>query len=65
MDALGIAAALAAVAWAVLLTGHGGFWRTDQRLPGPAGRSAGAAGRARSPGLPGPPGLPGLMGLPG
>jgi hopene-associated glycosyltransferase HpnB len=26
-------AALAAVAWAVLLTGHGGFWRTDQRLP--------------------------------
>jgi hopene-associated glycosyltransferase HpnB len=26
-------AALAAVAWAVLLTGHGGFWRTSQRLP--------------------------------
>ena len=30
---LGIAAALAAVAWVVLLIGHGGFWRTDQRLP--------------------------------
>ncbi len=33
--ALGIAAALAAVAWLVLLLGHGGFWRTDQRLPPP------------------------------
>jgi hopene-associated glycosyltransferase HpnB len=33
----GLLAALAAVAWAVLLTGHGGFWRTGQRLPG-AGR---------------------------
>jgi hopene-associated glycosyltransferase HpnB len=32
---LGIAAALAAAAWAVLLTGHGGYWRTDQRLPRP------------------------------
>ena len=30
---LGIVAVLAAVAWVVLLTGHGGFWRTDQRLP--------------------------------
>jgi hopene-associated glycosyltransferase HpnB len=26
-------AVLAAVAWAYLLTGHGGYWRTDQRLP--------------------------------
>jgi hopene-associated glycosyltransferase HpnB len=34
---LGIAAVLAAIAWVVLLTGHGGFWRTDQRLP-PAAR---------------------------
>ena len=33
MLALGIVTALAAVAWIVLLTGHGGFWRTDQRLP--------------------------------
>jgi len=33
---VGVLAALAAVAWAVLLTAHGGFWRTTQRLP-PAG----------------------------
>ena len=33
MCALGIVTALAAIAWIVLLTGHGGFWRTDQRLP--------------------------------
>ena len=26
-------AVLAAVAWAYLLTGHGGYWRTDQRVP--------------------------------
>jgi hopene-associated glycosyltransferase HpnB len=25
--------ALAALAWAYLLAGHGGYWRTDQRLP--------------------------------
>jgi hopene-associated glycosyltransferase HpnB len=25
---------LAAVAWVYLLAGHGGYWRTDQRLPG-------------------------------
>jgi hopene-associated glycosyltransferase HpnB len=25
---------LAAVAWVYLLVGHGGYWRTDQRLPG-------------------------------
>ena len=42
--ALGIAAALAAVAWLVLLLGHGGFWRTDQRLPPPEPGAAGAAG---------------------
>jgi hopene-associated glycosyltransferase HpnB len=27
---------LAAVAWVYLVAGHGGFWRTDVRLPGPA-----------------------------
>jgi hopene-associated glycosyltransferase HpnB len=27
-------AVLAAVAWVYLLAGHGGYWRTDQRLPG-------------------------------
>ena len=55
MGALGIAAALAAVAWAVLLTGHGGFWRTDQRLPGPAARDAGSARPAGSAGAAGEP----------
>ncbi len=33
------ACVLAAVAWIYLLCGHGGFWRTDCRLPGTAGRS--------------------------
>jgi hopene-associated glycosyltransferase HpnB len=28
-----LAAAVAALAWVYLLTCHGGFWRTDQRLP--------------------------------
>jgi hopene-associated glycosyltransferase HpnB len=28
---------LAAIAWAYLLAGHGGYWRTDQRLPGGGG----------------------------
>ena len=27
------ACVLAAIAWAYLLVGHGGYWRTDQRLP--------------------------------
>ena len=58
MDALGIAAALAAVAWLVLLTGHGGFWRTDQRLPAPAPARRGcwacpSHGSAGAAGLPG------------
>ena len=29
------ACVLAAIAWAYLLAGHGGYWRTDQRLPAP------------------------------
>ena len=33
MLALSIACVLAAVAWAYLLAGHGGYWRTSQRLP--------------------------------
>src|SRR3984893_2462456 len=40
MPILAGACLLAALAWAYLLAGHGGYWRTDQRLPG-----AGAAGR--------------------
>ena len=37
------AACAAALAWAYLLAGHGGFWRTDQRLP-PRRGAAPAAG---------------------
>jgi hopene-associated glycosyltransferase HpnB len=44
--ALGIAAALAAVAWLVLLLGHGGFWRTDQQLPPPEPGVSGDSGPA-------------------
>jgi hopene-associated glycosyltransferase HpnB len=47
--ALGIAAALAAVAWLVLLLGHGGFWRTDQRLPPPEPGVSGDSGPATWP----------------
>ena len=36
---------VAAAAWVYLLAGHGGFWRTDVRLPG----RPGAAGPARWP----------------
>jgi hopene-associated glycosyltransferase HpnB len=34
MPILAGAAVLAAAAWVYLLTAHGGYWRTDQRLPG-------------------------------
>ncbi|HSS90933.1 MAG TPA: glycosyltransferase [Streptosporangiaceae bacterium] len=37
MVILAAACVAAAVAWAYLLAGHGGFWRTDVRLPGRAG----------------------------
>ena len=33
MQVLAAAAALAVVAWVYLLSWHGGYWRTDQRLP--------------------------------
>jgi hopene-associated glycosyltransferase HpnB len=33
----------AALAWAYLLAGHGGFWRTDQRLPPPGAGPAGGS----------------------
>ena len=39
------ACVVAAAAWVYLLAGHGGFWRTDVRLPG----RPGAAGPARWP----------------
>ena len=35
------ACALAAVAWVYLLAAHGGYWRTDQRLPSARGEPAG------------------------
>ena len=33
MPVLAGVALLAVIAWVYLLAGHGGFWRTDQRLP--------------------------------
>ena len=59
------ACALAAAAWAYLLTGRGGYWRTDQRLPGadpspgrpdrtPAGRPDRDADTGRPDGYAGP-----------
>jgi len=33
MLALSVACAAAAVAWAYLVAGHGGYWRTSERLP--------------------------------
>jgi hopene-associated glycosyltransferase HpnB len=38
------ACSLAAIAWAYLLAGHGGYWRTDQRLPPLAREAAGPRG---------------------
>lgn len=49
---------LAVVAWVYLLAGHGGFWRTDCRLPGPR-QPPGAGqppGRGQPPGAGQPPG---------
>ena len=46
------ACALAAAAWAYLLTGRGGYWRTDQRLPG-ADPSPGRPDRDAWPGAAG------------
>ena len=34
MPILAAARLLAAIAWVYLLAAHGGYWRTDQRLPG-------------------------------
>jgi hopene-associated glycosyltransferase HpnB len=44
MPVLAGAAVLAAIAWVYLVAGHGGYWRTDQRLP--------SAGGPAGPGLP-------------
>jgi len=37
MPVLAGAAVLAAIAWVCLVAAHGGYWRTDQRLPAAAG----------------------------
>src|SRR5713226_2900509 len=37
MLALSVACTAAAVAWLYLIVGHGGYWRTSQRLPRAAG----------------------------
>jgi hopene-associated glycosyltransferase HpnB len=44
------AVVLAAAAWVYLLAGHGGFWRTGCRLPGPAAGAAAAGGPDGAPG---------------
>src|SRR5580704_14605214 len=44
MLALSIACTAAAAAWAYLVLGHGGYWRTGQRLP-PAPAPAEAAAK--------------------
>ena len=44
MLALSVACTAAAVAWAYLVIGHGGYWRTGQRLP--PSRAAGEPSRA-------------------
>ena len=57
MLALSVACTAAAVVWAYLLIGHGGYWRTDQRLPRMPGSPSRAClgpvpvpGRSPSPG---------------
>ena len=74
MPVLAGVALLAAIAWVYLLAGHGGFWRTDQRLPagGPAlaaGALARRGGRGAGPGRGGHPAAhpaqPAGPGLPG
>jgi hopene-associated glycosyltransferase HpnB len=50
MPILAGACLFAAAAWLYLLAGHGGYWRTDQRLPGLAAGRAGAAHGLADPG---------------
>jgi cellulose synthase/poly-beta-1,6-N-acetylglucosamine synthase-like glycosyltransferase len=42
MLALSVACTAAAVVWAYLVLGHGGYWRTGQRLPAVPARSRAA-----------------------
>src|ERR1700730_16560316 len=47
MLALSIACTAAAAVWAYLVLGHGGYWRTGQRLPAPAAGAASQPARPR------------------
>ena len=49
MLALSVACTAAAVVWAYLVLGHGGYWRTSQRLPPVEAPSLAAAEAARWP----------------
>ena len=48
--AAAVVSLLALVAWLYLLAGHGGFWRTDQRLPRGTERWAPSGARSGEPG---------------
>ncbi|HEV2375634.1 MAG TPA: glycosyltransferase [Streptosporangiaceae bacterium] len=50
MPGLAAAAAVAALAWAYLLVGHGWYWRTSCRLP-PDGEAPGGEAASRGPGV--------------
>ena len=65
MLVLGIVTTLAGVAWLVLLTGHGGFWRTDQRLPARYSAAPGPAPESppREPAAAEPAAWPGVVAL--
>ena len=49
MLALSIACTAAAAVWAYLVLGHGGYWRTGQRLPPPPAEAAAPAPAAAAP----------------
>src|SRR5215472_14259392 len=49
MLALSVACTAAAVVWAYLVIGHGGYWRTGQRLPTPPAASPGPSRAGAGP----------------
>ena len=49
MLALSVACTAAAAVWAYLVIGHGGYWRTGQRLPPPGLGPTGPGQRNESP----------------
>ena len=54
MLALSIACTAAAAVWAYLVLGHGGYWRTGQRLPPAPAEAAAEPARAPAAAEPGP-----------